>query len=1180
MSLTDALPDNGSFSVEVLGATLGFKPNLVAKPTPEEKVEGGEGGEGTDVADVVVGGYVAPACYCRLKLNNVAQCFEQAKADNEGGDEAGDGEVAAADPAVVLSSETCIGDGEGPAFTYNFSVKVASKEKLKVVSSVISDALVNDGGEIEIFKVGGDGEEDEKLGGAPFSLNGAFGGDAIVIKLGEVPTVVEEEKGSAEEAKAETEESEEKKDDSGDSPAATEGGAAEGGQAAEAAPEEPTDKSPGLLAEYGSTSQIEIKVNLGDSIADFIDGGYSIDFSKITANNVPAYVFGVKVAVEDDVDNEGYLVELQEKLAEENKKWSYECILEGLGGDMVVRGGLVEFVKDEEEAPAEGDVGLEQGQGQEEAPSDVAETDGGEEGTAPKPVARPTGKFNLYFAGSSMSSFMTYQEGKALRSTIRAGGDEFTVKLMKKVNPDAVATEEEAAPAKGKKGKKGKGKEEEEVVDEAPAVKNWESSIKVSLGSLVEAGVTECVVQGRFDEDTNLDGTVTITSPLFPENPTGKGGGEERIKAVSGEAYASYEHSLERDMFKELKDQLDVSVDQLVEEFTELFLLNESANTHMGKEEKLKRMLYHLNKNGGYFTLKESLKPCLQRIVAERVKDSDVFTGDGAPRLDSDEGNVYVAKLFDFLLKEMNDSVVRKFVPLSVLECRESRENDIKVAKNIPEKMVKLKMLAEDFEGTGDVDAARRFHMDRIAMAEVETKNEKMGWKYLVGAKVDYADFLLSIQARGEAIACLREAVGLNGKRVDNAMLLACVILEESGEGAGDLLGGCFDLLLPDDENGEGYDEDSFAEVDNAAVLNVLVALNYRQAGQASLMRRAQRTAALAVQKIGGGSPLRHLIVACLDAAEFLLASKLSKCAKVCLEWAEECEAKVKAKCRENGFNDGGVRELRARQAVIKCKICLIEGDLEAAKGFAAEAEKRHKSFGKVERGQVALMASEMFLVAGDDDSALTKLISCLELLPDPVPFKVYYNLYVILSGQGRWKEAREAMFRAAKSWKYSSVWLSIAKASIKLGYLEDAEDSLQESNGANTNDGKSWGLFVVVCLRGGKRLGEANEGLKQALNLGLADLEILREIGDLFGAIDQNTQAEAVWKRGMECAGGAEYYEFGLKLSKCLEAQKEFESALDNYDKVLEEGGEGGTKGRTECEVERKNVLELLGLA
>ncbi|GMH46780.1 hypothetical protein TrRE_jg150 [Triparma retinervis] len=1067
MSLTDALPDNGSFSVEVLGATLGFKPAIVAKPIPEDKVEGEEGVEGAVVASSEVEGYVAPACYCKLRLNNVAQCFEQAKADNEGGGEAVDGEEAASDSTVVLISENCVGQGEGPAFVYNFSVKMTSKEKLKVVSTLISDALVNDGGEIEIFKVGGEGEEDEQLGGGGFSLNGAFSGDAIVIKLGEVPPVVEEDKGSGEEAKAkaEAEGGEEKKDDSGDSPAAAEGETPEGGEAAaEAAPEEPTDKSPGSLAEYGSTSQIEIKVNLDDNVADFIEGGYSVNFSKIAANNVPADVFGVKVVVEDEVNNEEYLVKLQEKLAEENKKWSYECILEGLGGGLVVTGGLVEFVKDEEKAPAEEDADPEEeklGEGGGEEGGEEEEK--GEEEKAPEPIVRPTGKFNLYFGSTSKSSFMTYQEGKALKNAIRAGGDEFTVKLTKNVNPDAVAVEEEAAPAKGKKGKKGKEKEEVEEVEEAPAVESWEGSITVSLGSLLEAGVTECVVQGSYEEVTEFDGTVTITSPLFKEETVGKGDGEARIKAVSGGAYTSYQHSLDRDMFKELKDQLDSSVDQLVEEFAELFLLNESANAHMGKEEKLKRMLYHLNKKGGYFKLKESLKPCLQRIVAEKVKGSDIFTGGGAPSLDSDEGNVYVAKLFDFLLKEMNDSVLRKFVPLSVLECRESRENDIKVAKNIPQKMVKLKMLAEDSEGVGDVDSARRFHMDRIAMAEIETKNEKLGWKYLVGAKVDYADFLLSIQARGEAIACLKEAVGLNGKRVDNAMLLGCVTLEEGGEGGGELLGGCFDLLLPEDEDGEGYDEDSFAEVDNAAVMNVLVALNYKQAGEASLMRKALRTAALAVQKSGGGSPLRHLIVACLDAADFLLASKLSKCAKVCLEWAAECEAKAKAKCRENGLNDGGVRELRARQAVMKCKICLIDGDLEAAKGFAAEAEKRYKSSGKAERGQVALMASEMFLAAGNEKNALAKLVSCLDLLPDPVPYKVYHSLYLILSGQGRWKEAREVMFRAAKSWKYSSVWLSIGKASIKLGYLEDAEDSLLESNGANTNDGKSWGLFVVL---------------------------------------------------------------------------------------------------------------------
>lgn len=581
MSLSDALPETGKFSVEVLQASLGFKGSVVTKEREAPVVEGEEGEEDGGVEAAAVE-YIAPSCYCKLKLSNAAGCFEEVKAKGYEEGEA-EGADAPSDTTVTVTSEASTGEGEGPTFFYSFNVKVASKEKLKILSGLVSDALVNDGGEIEVFKVGSEEEKDEKLGGGSFGLAGGLSGGSAVIKMGEVPPAPEKVEEKAEEG---GEGGEEKKEDGG-TPAAE---GTEGEEGAEAVLEEPKDTSPGSLAEYGSTSQLEIKVNVDDNIADYTESGSTVAFSNITVNNVPADVFGVEVAVDEEVDNDEYMVKLQEKLGQENDKWSYECILERVGRDLVVGGGLVEFVKDSEEAPEE--EAKEEGEPEAEvdaetkADADVeAETKAGgdeEGGKIPAPVVRPTGKFNLVFSGTSKSSFMTYQEGKALKKAIK-GGDEFMVKFVKKINPNAAPAEEEAAaPAKGKKGNKGKEEKKEEEVMAAPVVEDWEGSVTVSLGSLVGPGATNCVVEGTFEEETVLVGEIDITSPLVKEDAAGKGDGEERVKSVAGGAYTTYQHSLDRDMFHEFKEQLDASVDQLVEEFAELFLLNESATANMG----------------------------------------------------------------------------------------------------------------------------------------------------------------------------------------------------------------------------------------------------------------------------------------------------------------------------------------------------------------------------------------------------------------------------------------------------------------------------------------------------------------------------------------------------------------------------------------------------------------------
>ena len=268
--------------------------------------------------------------------------------------------------------------------------------------------------------------------------------------------------------------------------------------------------------------------------------------------------------------------------------------------------------------------------------------------------------------------------------------------------------------------------------------------------------------------------------------------------------------------------------------------------------------------------------------------------------------------------------------------------------------------------------------------------------------------------------------------------------------------------------------------------------------------------------------------------------------------------------------------QLRAKLSLCTAKLCLLKGDIGGAEAAVLYAEKRYKDGEAEERGLVALAHAEVMFKKLDEPAALSKYLSALKLLPDPVPFSVYLSIFKLLSAANRWAEAREVMFRAAKSWSYSSVWLNISKASIKLGYLEDAEDSLQESNGADTNDPRSWGLFVIVCLKQGERLSEANEGLKQALGLGLSDLDILREMGDLFVAIDEMAQAEAVWRRGVEIMPPAEEgAEFGLRLAKCLEAQREFEKALACYDSLVSTHAAVG--GHT-VEQERAKLVQRMG--
>ena len=636
-----------------------------------------------------------------------------------------------------------------------------------------------------------------------------------------------------------------------------------------------------------------------------------------------------------------------------------------------------------------------------------------------------------------------------------------------------------------------------------------------------------------------------------------------KVQEFAPSPCAAYSRHGERDVFAELRKELDATVTKVTAEYAGLFLLNEDGlQQALSGQEKSKRLYYHLNKVGGYLELKEALKPCLQRIVAEKVEGSEVFVGK-APNLDSSEGDRFIGKVFEFLLAEVNNSMNRMFVPECVVESRTEIKSDIKATANVPEKCLKLKMLAEDCEGNGKYAEAEGFHLERLRMALHEATFTKGGLPHLRKAKADYGQFLLikaGIPAQfNEAKQELKGALSLDVEDWHTATLLAALSLELGDlEDAGPLLA----ALSPPPP----ADEDGRASHENSAVVSVMQALRHETLGDQASKRSALRVASRAgkANSTEGKSlfPQRHLIRSLLDAADYFNSYNLIGLSARCVALSEECETKAKALALSIGAPSCAPGKLRSRHCLVKGKLLLQKNDLEGANALLLESELRTK--GTAYAGASALAFSETYWALGDEfiDLATEKLILCLRLVASPVPFKVYCRLFTLLFSKGRYAEAREVYFQAAQTWKYPSVWLGISRTSIKLGFLEDAEDSLQEANGADTQDACAWGLFCVVCLKGGgSRLGEANNSLTQALLLGLKDVGIVREMGELFSSIDQLVQAESLWRRGMELTqdGERENVEFGLALAGCLGRKNEHDGAIEVYEDVLVKGKAGG---------------------
>ena len=375
---------------------------------------------------------------------------------------------------------------------------------------------MNDGGTVKVFKKGPEGGEDEKLGGGSFVFQPES--STVEIVLGTFPP----KEPAQEEAPLE---------DAGEEKKAEETSEGADGLDDVKSDEDlaPVDNSPGSLAAYGSTSTISIAVAVSDTISDFVQGGASLTFGEATIDDVPFETFGVTLSVEDDVTNDDYLAQLTEKLIAVNQANSITISLSGPGLSMDISGGVVSFAAVETEPEPEVEPKpepeleeLKEGEEPEEKP--------------PPPVVRPSVKYVLSFPSTSSASFLSYEEGKALKNAIRAGA-EFTVTLSKAASTAQPPAEEEPPAKKGKKGKKD---EPELSSEEAPPQEDYEESCKVSLVALIDPKSTKCTFQASLG-DASLIGTVALSgSPLFAGASKAEAGGSETIEGLVGLPCVSY----------------------------------------------------------------------------------------------------------------------------------------------------------------------------------------------------------------------------------------------------------------------------------------------------------------------------------------------------------------------------------------------------------------------------------------------------------------------------------------------------------------------------------------------------------------------------------------------------------------------------------------------------------------
>ena len=117
-----------------------------------------------------------------------------------------------------------------------------------------------------------------------------------------------------------------------------------------------------------------------------------------------------------------------------------------------------------------------------------------------------------------------------------------------------------------------------------------------------------------------------------------------------------------------------------------------------------------------------------------------------------------------------------------------------------------------------------------------------------------------------------------------------------------------------------------------------------------------------------------------------------------------------------------------------------------------------------------------------------------------------------------------------------TTAWYYLGLSCLRLGELTHAEDAISQANILDHLNPRPWGLMAVLCLQNGhlSRKNQADLCFKEALRMGLKEVDLLEEIGDLYAREDVTVMSAIESYREL-VAQNPEYGEGWQKLGDTL---------------------------------------------
>jgi len=754
----------------------------------------------------------------------------------------------------------------------------------------------------------------------------------------------------------------------------------------------------------------------------------------------------------------------------------------------------------------------------------------------------------------------------------------------------------------------------------------------IDVSELGQTGVQVCTCASQltgegFDEASVFNITVAVNSPLVEEVPEFAGSGSLPVKTRT----VKVTPNANRDAIAELKEQIAVAVHTIGTEYLALYPPDagqESTGRPSSKDKSFEdrkiEFLHYLSTSGSYHSLKDSLKPKIQRVVrAQFGARGQALSADKQEVALSDQ---LLSDLYIFLVKQCNH-VLNGIFHATVVDKDDSELNKAASlddqTESVTQVLERLQQQALDAEADGRVVDAEQRHLEKLHLL---ANDPSLGAWFQHDVHQELANFYLrqSAKAGQSSGACAgwgdsegadshRGFAEYNLSRAREALavavsaspdvwatrqLLACA-LHESGqvEEAANAFQSVIDQQLNSGVGSglssfsdfSGYDSDKLCPV--TPLTYGVLAVHFSCTGHALRARKALRLAVRSYETCGAQPPIsqhglpRRTYVLILSQASLYFSNNgfLSLTAEA-TKMATQCESSADTVAKAKDLPCATAPFIRHLLKRAEAKAALF-GTIQSASAreLAETSVQCSEDSGDVVDGMLCL--ATVSSCAGDNNAAVDALSSAVSMaanagIASRIPLECYIQCAKLLLYAGRIPASLAISIAGQQIFKSSSLALVTAISFLRTDRLKDAEVALRDANLLDNRNAEVWAYQCLVCLGNGyHKLKEAEAALNQALRLGLSASPVLRELGTAFISVDKLQTAEDLIRRALSAEGGKGSPYTRKLLGDVLAGQQQAARAIDEYQVILgDETDSADIKLRLQAAQQCRSLLITLG--